>query len=228
MLRFLQWLENTEKIAQYFQRAAEEIAKIHNGRTVVVLGRDTQPLFSLLVRKGIKAQYFLYSQKQIGDKTTKERWLEEVPPHSLVVDIGVRGSILKDIKKFDPTIQGFVLHAALPNEFQYLTSDDEHDDLIQSIEDSPKPIGRTTGYHRRWNVKASPEDRATKNSFQTYCNSLMKNMNFSDDEISKWCSFSGVTIWQRLGLKRGDWKGLMQHVNQVYDQRRAKQNLAGV
>jgi len=109
-MRFKEWLlKEDEEIASYINRAADALASMAGKRTIVILGRDAWPLVPALKHRNANVQYFLYSRLQIGDPSTKETWLREIPRNSIVVDTGYKGSIIDDIKKFDPTIDGILL-----------------------------------------------------------------------------------------------------------------------
>lgn len=209
MLFFKEWLIENQEISNYLAQAAQSIAQIVKDKTIVILGRDAWPLVPLLRHMGIKTQYFLYSRLQIGDKTTKEIWLKEVPKGSYVLDTGYMGSIIDDIKKFDPSIKGLLLssntnkYSAIPTNL----STSQTTNIVDDIEKFPKIIDRSNGFRgfyattkKRRNKDDDVDDRSAGiNDILNKNQELLKSMNLPDEVVSKYKNFSGISPSQRLG-----------------------------
>lgn len=135
---------NVVKAADTFLDAADGIERlIPNHQPIVLLGRDAWPLLPILKERGRNAMYFLFSRLQYDDEPTKRQWLKEIPPGAAVVDTGFSGSIIKAIKKFDPTVGGYLMSTDGSTFPRLLADEREHRRKVQDLEDLPKLIFRT-------------------------------------------------------------------------------------
>ncbi len=202
------WLESVDTaLVEYLNKCADEIKLLAGNNTVVILGRDAWPLVPLLRFRNVKTQYFLYSRLQIGNQSTKEAWLREVPPHSLVIDTGYAGSIIDDIKTFDPTIEGLLMSSSGYYK-QLSTTGYSRRNIVHDIEHSPKLINRSSNF-RGHHVITSKKDRS--DDAGGYLSGLsvpdvvaqnkdfLSNLGLPDDYVDNYKKFSGIPPSQRLG-----------------------------
>jgi 2'-5' RNA ligase len=193
----------SEKILLETADAIEKkIGRNKKGRTVVILGRDAWPLVPLLRKKGVKTQYFLYSRRQIGDDSTKNQWMKEIPPHSLVIDTGYEGSILKDIHKFDPTARGMLISSS--GWYPQIIPNAQHSEVVDEIEHTPKLIGRSTGYRgvgTAITAKGDYESNYAGSIKKTIdLNSkLLRKLGLSSEDVERYKKFSGISMKERIG-----------------------------
>lgn len=167
---------------------------------LVLLGRDSWPLIPLLREKyGIKAQYFIFSRLQIGDKGTKNQWLKEVPKGALVVDTGYRGSIFRAIEKFDPSIKGLLLCSR--GEYPQLPLNYDHEEVVLEIEKAPKTVGRCVSINSKGKARCPQDtrDRDEKGGWipsevVLWNKALMARL----DLPVKWASFTGLMPRERV------------------------------
>lgn len=212
---FREWVNNknslyfeSQKIADYLGKVADVIANTVGKNTVVILGRDAWALVPLLRQRGVKTQYFLYSRLQIGDESTKLAWLREIPRNSYVVDTGFSGSIIDDIRSFDPTTKGLLLSSVgkYP-EIRVDGSNVSRKDIVNDIEYIPKLINRTTHY-RGHNAIAGEKNRESDVGGRGDPQEIMKqNKDFlkmagiPDDVADQYKNFSGIPLHQRIGSR---------------------------
>ena len=99
----------TADLANVLRAATDRINKrIPAEKHIVLLGRDMWQFLPLLKAQGRSVQYFLWSGLQnLAD--TGPHWLKEVPPNSVVLDSGYKGTIIDNAKAADPTVSGFLL-----------------------------------------------------------------------------------------------------------------------
>lgn len=212
-LNFCEWLDKQDqlwlesKIAEYLNQAADSIANIVGKKTVVILGRDAWALVPLLRHRGIRTQYFLYSRLQIGDESTRQAWLREVPRRSYVIDTGYEGSIIDDIKTFDPSVKGILLSSSgkYP-ELEVKEKKLDRSRIVGDIEYSPKLISRATGYRGPFAMATPERDRNADIGGQTNPNlvrqqnqELLRAAGLPDDMVKKYQNFSGISPKDRLG-----------------------------
>lgn len=213
MYSFCDWLAEEKNyliiesndIGEFFSKCADAIAGIANKRTVVILGRDAWPLVPLLRHRNIKTQYFLYSRLQIGDESTKLAWLTEVPRNSLVIDTGYAGSIIDDIRTFDPSAKGILLSSTgkYPElEVPYRIS---RRDIVDRIEHVPKLVDRAVGF-KYHNALIKPIERDSDVGWRGKAaevikrnEELLRSTGLPEDLVQKYKSFTGITPKQRLG-----------------------------
>jgi hypothetical protein len=212
-LCFSEWFVESEKaflffeneIADYLKSAADEIARIVGNKVVVILGRDAWPLVPLLRYRGVRTQYFLYSRLQIGDPSTKELWLKEVPRRSFVIDTGYAGSIIDDIKKFDPSVKGILLSS--DGKYPELKVDGikiNRRDIVDDIEHSPKLINRSKGYKGPYALISSDpaSDVGVRDAARNVMKSnqdLLQSAGLPDEVAKKYRNFSGISPKDRIG-----------------------------
>ena len=215
-MNFKEWIiKEDEEIASYINRAADALASMAEKtvekrsvkRTIVILGRDAWPLVPALKHRNANVQYFLYSRLQIGDPSTKETWLREIPKNSIVVDTGYKGSIIDDIKNFDPTIDGVLLSRDNNSNYPELKIQGEklsRKDIIDKIEHSPKLINRTDKYRGNYAIVSKHDQndvdqRSSVTDTLNYNKKLLQDMGLPEDIIKKYTNFSGISLKQRLG-----------------------------
>ena len=210
--KFSEWIKNLQednRSIDYLQKSADKIAEIVGNKTVVILGRDAWFLVPLLKRRGVKVQYFLYSRLQLGDESTKEAWLREVPKGSYVVDTGYRGTIIDDIRSFDPSVKGLLFSSSNP-EYPEIDVPDynrhHRSDIVGDIEYAPKIIGRSRGFKgdnvivnkRSYgmddvdSLSMSVPDVISKNE------KTLKDLGLPDEDVETYKKFTGIPINQRI------------------------------
>lgn len=200
-------LQENARVADFLNRAADGIARMTKpNQTVVILGRDAWALVPLLKHRGIKVQYFLYSRLQIGDEATKQAWLREVPRKSLVVDTGYAGSIINDIKNFDPTVTGVLLSSK--GQYPEVRIDGpklSHEDIVDEIEHTPKLINRSLTFRGPYVVTTKPkysDDFGMPTGVKNVVDQnqeLLRNAGLPEDIVQQYKKFSGISPKQRLG-----------------------------
>ena len=111
-------------------------------QTIVLLGRDAEPLLPILRQRRDNVQYFMWSRLQEKDARTAAQWLKEVPPDAVVVDTGHLGTILNTIRKIDTYASGYLIHSA--GKYPQLLPDSYK--RVNDLERLPKLIGRSSSY----------------------------------------------------------------------------------
>ena len=111
-------------------------------QTIVLLGRDAEPLLPILRQRRDNVQYFMWSRLQEKDAGTAAQWLKEVPPNAVVVDTGHVGTILNTIRKIDTYASGYLIHSA--GKYPALLGDSYK--RVNDLERLPKLIGRSSSY----------------------------------------------------------------------------------
>ena len=111
-------------------------------RTIVLLGRDAEPLLPVLRNLRSNVQYFLWSRLQENDARTAAQWLKEVPPNAAVIDTGHYGNVLKTIRGIDNSVSGYLMHSST----KYPQLLPESKDVVNELERLPKLTGRAGSY----------------------------------------------------------------------------------
>lgn len=146
-------LQHIAWIMELFMRELARIVSILRPSTTVFLGRDADLLAPVWKLRGYNAQVFHWARITRPD-AAKRRWLDEVPPHALVVDTGFRGHIPLAIRGCDELFGGAILINA--DRYRGWFRDpfwtwDEQDrqvleELVGWIEDLPKFHKRVVDY----------------------------------------------------------------------------------
>lgn len=172
----------------------------------VVLGRDAWALVPLLWNHGLSVQYFVFSRIQIGCEKTRELWLKEVQPYSLIIDTGFNGSIFNAIQQFD-RIQGGLLYASNTYVYPAVTTYDQND-IVDTIEHSNKMAakrGRTISNNDNviWSPKVDDNAEQNHSSLQKEWNfHLLCKCGLPEKVAESFCAYTGTTPKERL-LKCG-------------------------
>ena len=189
---------------------AEEVKATH----VVVLGRDCWPLLPLLRELGVSCSYFIFSRLQVGDEGTEKQWLREVPPHSLVVDTGYRGSILDAIQVFDPSIKGVLLYSSGKYPAVGAMLNFKHSMVVAAIEKMPKIIGRGVSIDARGVVRCPQDTRDDDENLGGITPAQVVAMNLRlchQLGISRsWASFTGTAPSTRVPMPLNEWYAYVQ------------------
>ncbi|HEY9868396.1 MAG TPA: RHS repeat domain-containing protein [Candidatus Obscuribacterales bacterium] len=190
--------------AQILAAVAETILqRFPEDKPIVLLGRDAWPLVPLLRSQGRQVQYFLWSRLQIGERTTTEQWLKEVPPGAVVIDTGYAGSILDDICRVDPTVEGHLVVST--GKYPQLWNVD-HKQVVATIERIPKVPGRSASYTQRdiavCRSAKRDVDEALKTQRETleYTEDLLRAMGLPAWYVWRYRTYVGLTPQERLGL----------------------------
>ncbi len=176
-------------------------------RQIVVLARDMNPFTSLLRANGRKTINFPFSRSQYGDAATAARWNAEVPPGSVVIDSKLNGTIHDAIKKFDPTIEPYLLQSRSP--YPQLLPNTRLAQLADHIEVFPKLTGRCTGFSGTaaiCRLKSLDQEDVAKPGIQAInaTRALLQELGLSDWNVWRYKSFSAVSQSERLGLTQPD------------------------
>ncbi|MBN8661138.1 MAG: hypothetical protein J0M35_12295 [Candidatus Obscuribacter phosphatis] len=204
---------NFLKAADTFLDAADGIERlIPSHQPIVLLGRDAWPLLPILKERGRNAMYFLFSRLQYDDESTKRQWLKEIPPGAAVVDTGFSGSIIKAIKKFDPTIGGYLMSTDGSTFPRLLADPREHRRRVQDLEDLPKLIFRTNRHTENGGAVAR-RDASSRDGDVSHivvnrsrwwaeynARSLLKAAGMPEWTAWRYSTFVGLTPQERLGL----------------------------
>lgn len=200
---------NLKLTAEMLLQSADAITThFPNDANIVLLGRDSWPLVPLLRHRGMNAQYFLWSRIQRDDpaimQQTGDRWLQEVPRNSFVIDTGYQGTILDQIRNFDPTINGYLMNSTgkypeIPG--LHL----ERSRLVEYIERFPKLLGRCSGFVRDYALclkKNRDAEEASVSPRDTLgiTAQLLRLTNLPEPWVKRYIAFTGCSPQQRLGL----------------------------
>ena len=171
-------------------------------RTLVLLGRDMNPLVPMLRAQGRDARLFHWSRLQYGNESTIKQWLREVPRDSVVIDAGLSGSILTDIRKIDSSIDPFLLESATA----YPQLMPRGLNFAEDLEILPKLTGRCRGYSPsgaalcQLRNAEDPQDfvKSSMNAVP-YHAELLRRVGLPDWYVWRYKTFTGVSPVERIG-----------------------------
>lgn len=241
----MQIFKEDRNTIDYLTSVAYKLKEIVGKRTLVVLGRDAWVLVPLLRKLGVKTHYFLYSRHQYSKirweaefgsdppwdpenhETTKQAWLREVPKGSYVLDTGYAGSIIDDIKSFDPTVKGILISSTGHYPQLEIDSDELPSIIVKNIEEMPKLTGRSYRYKGDIVLTKNPkEDLGDVDSDSAVLSMhkkikknerVLKDFGLPEKDVEKYKSFTGIPISQRIGSDE-----ITSHLFNVDRQRRTK------
>jgi hypothetical protein len=203
-------------------RTSNYVARHHQKRAVVVLGRDAWPCVPYLREvMGLPAQYFLLSRvhRDHSGETAEGRWLREVPPGALVVDTGYAGSIIDFIRTFDPSVEGALMSSL--GHYPQILEGINHYDLVEEVEHLPKLIGVSLSYRGTKAVCSRPgkldrDECVSAGEVVARNTDLLLGMGVPVTAAVRYARFTGVTVEERVGLRGA---ALRRHLRKVAEAR---------
>ncbi len=180
------------------------LRKFDPARPIVMLARDMDVFTPPLRASGRQTINFPFSRLQYNDASTVAQWKTEVPPHAIVVDSKLHGSILDAIKKFDPTVETYLLQSK--GRHPELLTNTGFSSLADDVEYFPKLTGRCSGFRPSGAAicrlkDIDKEDVKSPSAMAIELRqSIFRDMGLSDWHVWRYKTFTSVPQWDRIGI----------------------------